>query len=98
MGTCSERLEESTRALASLEQQFHTLVGHLESQVPRHPCFWSVQVEQLQRKVLSQLLVRMATLQAQTRLRLEGLSRYVQVIQSFVLISMATYFSLRKSK
>ncbi|XP_035850399.1 nesprin-2-like isoform X2 [Sander lucioperca] len=73
-GLCSGRLEETRQALASLQQQFQTHVEQLQSQVTLHPYLSPQKVEQLQEKILSQLLVRMSTLQAKGHIRLECLS------------------------
>ncbi|KAA8578683.1 hypothetical protein FQN60_017503, partial [Etheostoma spectabile] len=73
-GLCSGRLEETQQALASLQQQFQTHVERLQSQVTLHPYLSPQKVEQLQETILSQLLVRMSTLQAKGHIRLECLS------------------------
>lgn len=74
-GPCSERLEETQQALDSLQQQFQTHVEPLQSQVALHPYLSPQKAEQLQENILSQLLVRMSTLQAKGHIRLECLSR-----------------------
>nr|XP_033497697.1 uncharacterized protein LOC117266566 isoform X2 [Epinephelus lanceolatus] len=73
-GPCSERLEETQQALVSLQQQFQTHVEKLQSQVILHPYLCPQKLEQFQENILSQLLVRMSTLQARGHLRLEHLS------------------------
>lgn len=74
-GPCSDRLQHSRQTLASLQQQFQTCVGQLQSQVTLHPYLCPQRVEQLQESILSQLLVRMSTLQAKGHIQLESLSR-----------------------
>lgn len=74
-GPCSERMEETQRALLSLQQQFQTHVESLQGQVISHPYLAPQKVEQLQENILSQLLVRMSTLQAKGHVQLENLSR-----------------------
>ncbi|XP_031728981.1 nesprin-2-like isoform X3 [Anarrhichthys ocellatus] len=73
-GLCSERLEETQQALASLQQQFQTHVEQLQSQDALHPYLSPQRVQQLQENILSHLLVRMSTLQAKGHMRLECLS------------------------
>ncbi|XP_042357130.1 nesprin-2-like isoform X2 [Plectropomus leopardus] len=73
-GLCAERLEETQQALVSLQQQFQTHVEQLQRQTALHPYLCPQKVEQLQENILSQLLVRMSTLQAKGHLRLERLS------------------------
>lgn len=58
-----------------LQQQFQAHVEQLQSQAALHPYLSPQKVEQLQENVLSQLLVRMSTLQAKGHIRLECLSR-----------------------
>lgn len=74
-GLCSDRLQHAQQTLASLQQQFLTHVGQLQSQVTPHPYLCPHSVEQLQESILSQLLVRMSTLQAKGQLQLESQSR-----------------------
>lgn len=71
---CHEKLEETQEILASLEDRFQTHVDRL-SQVVLHPFLSPPEVERLQERVLSQLLVRMSTLKAKGYLQLENLSR-----------------------
>lgn len=73
-GPCRARLDEALEALASL-QQFQRHVEQLQQQVELHPYLSPREVEQLQEKILSQLLVRMSTLQAKGVLQQELLSR-----------------------
>ncbi|KAI9528709.1 hypothetical protein NQZ68_017307 [Dissostichus eleginoides] len=73
-GLCSDRLPETQQALASLHQQFQTHVEQLQKQDALHPYLCPQKVEQLQENILSQLLVRMSTLQATGHIRLEYLS------------------------
>lgn len=75
-GACSEQLEETQQALVALQQQFQTHVEQLQTQVALHSYLSPQKVEQLQENVLSQLLVKMSTLQAKGHARLEALSRY----------------------
>ncbi|KAF7644878.1 hypothetical protein LDENG_00214260, partial [Lucifuga dentata] len=74
-GPCSEQLEEAWQALASMEEQFKNHVDQLKTCVPQHPYLSPLDVARLQENILSQLLVRMSTLQAQIFVRLECLSR-----------------------
>lgn len=74
-GLCSERMEETQRALLALQQQFQTHVEHLQDQVISHPNLSPQKVQELQENILSQLLVRMSTLQAKGHIQLEKLSR-----------------------
>ncbi len=74
-GLCCERLEETEHALASLQQHFQKHVEQLQSHAAMHPYLCPQKVEQLQENILSHLLVRMSTLQAKGRIRLECLSR-----------------------
>ncbi|KAM6917369.1 nesprin-2-like [Lycodopsis pacificus] len=73
-GLCSERLQETQQALASLQQQFQTHVEQLQSQDTLHRYLSPQRVQQLQENILSHLLVRMSTLQAKGHMRLEFLS------------------------
>ncbi|XP_028420858.1 nesprin-2-like isoform X1 [Perca flavescens] len=82
-GLCSGRLEETRQALASLQQQFQTHVERLQSQVTLHPYLSPQKVEQLQEKILSQLLVRMSTLQAKGHIRLECLSSCTELHRKY---------------
>lgn len=74
-GLCSDRIEETQRAVCSLQQQFQIHVERLQDQVILHPYLSPQEVEQLQETILSQLLVRMSTLQAKGHIQLENLSR-----------------------
>lgn len=74
-GPCSERLEETQRALLSLQQQFQAHLEPLQDQVSLHPHLCPQKMEHLQENILSQLLVRMSTLQAKGHVQLEKLSR-----------------------
>lgn len=74
-GLCSERIKETQLALLSLQHQFQTHVEHLQGQVISHPYLSPQKVQQLQENILSQLLVRMSTLQAKGHVQLENLSR-----------------------
>ncbi|XP_034531278.1 nesprin-2-like [Notolabrus celidotus] len=74
-GLCSERVEDAQQALASLQQQFQTHVENLQTQTVLHPHLCPQKVEQLQENILSQLLVRMSTLQAKGNVQLDLLSR-----------------------
>ncbi|KAK2826777.1 hypothetical protein Q5P01_020991 [Channa striata] len=74
-GLCSEQLEVTQQALAALQQQFQTHVEQLQSQTALHSYLSPQKVEQLQENILSQLLVRMSTLQAKGHAQLEHLSR-----------------------
>ncbi|XP_047197739.1 titin homolog isoform X13 [Hippoglossus stenolepis] len=82
-GPCSERLEETQEALVSLQQQFQTHVERLQSQFALHPYLSPQKTEQLQENILSQLLVRMSTLQAKGHVQLESLSRCAEHHRSF---------------
>ena len=75
-GPCTKRLDETQEALATLQQQFQAHMDQLQSHFAPHPCLYPEKVEQLQENVLSQLLVRVSTLQAKGLVQLEGLSRY----------------------
>ncbi|GLD71901.1 nesprin-2, partial [Lates japonicus] len=83
-GPCAERLEETQQALASLQQQFQTHVEQLQSQFALHPYLSPQKVEQLQENILSQLLVRMSTLQAKGHIRLECLSRCAESHRNYI--------------
>lgn len=74
-GPCSEMQERTQRALTSLQQQFQTHVEKLQSRATLHPYLSPAMMEQFQENILSQVLVRMSTLQAKGHLRLECLSR-----------------------
>lgn len=74
-GPCSGRVEETQRVLLSLQQHFQTHVEHLQDQTISHPYLSPQKVQQLQEDILSQLLVRMSTLQAKGHILLENLSR-----------------------
>ncbi|TNM95726.1 hypothetical protein fugu_016809 [Takifugu bimaculatus] len=74
-GLCSERIEETQRAVHALQQHFQIHVEHLQDQVIVHPYLSPQKVQQLQETILSQLLVRMSTLQAKGHIQLEHLSR-----------------------
>jgi len=75
-GLCADRLEETQRALASLQQDFQTHVERLQNQGPPHPYLCPERVKRQREDVLSRLIVRMSTLQAEGHLRLERLARY----------------------
>lgn len=74
-GSCSDRMEETQRALHSLQQQFQTHVEQLQDQVISHPYLSPQKVQELQENILSHLLVKMSTLQAKGHIQLENLSR-----------------------
>ncbi|KAG7233816.1 hypothetical protein INR49_006550 [Caranx melampygus] len=74
-GLCSDRLEETQEALAALQEQFQTNVDHLKSQFGLHLHLCPEKVQQLLEDVLSQLLVKLSTLQAKGHIQLESLSR-----------------------
>ncbi|XP_041668040.1 microtubule-associated protein futsch-like isoform X3 [Cheilinus undulatus] len=74
-GPCSERVEETQQSLETLQQQFQTHVENLQSQNVLHPYLSPQKVEQLQENILSQLLVRMSTIQAKGHVHLDRLSR-----------------------
>lgn len=78
-GPCSGRVEETQRVLLSLQQHFQTHVENLQDQALSHPYLPPQKVQQLQENVLSQLLVRMSTLQAKGHVLLENLSRWRSV-------------------
>lgn len=75
-GLCSDRLEKTQEALVALQEQFQTNVDHLKSQFGLHSLLCPEKVQQLLEDVLSQLLVRLSTLQAKGHIQLESLSRY----------------------
>lgn len=75
VGLCCERLVETQQALDSLQQQFQIHVEKIQNHVTLHLYLSPLKVEQLQENILSQLLVRMSTLQAKGHIQLEGLSR-----------------------
>lgn len=72
---CSERLRDSQQALVSLEEQLLSHFSQLQTCTPQHAYLSSQEVERLQGKVLSQLLVRLSILQGQAQLKLEDLHR-----------------------
>lgn len=74
-GPCYERLQETQQSLASLQHHFQTYVEQIQSQVVLHPYLSPQKVEQLLENILSQLLVRMSTLQAKGHVQLESLKR-----------------------
>lgn len=74
-GLCSERLVETQQALNNLQQQFQTHVEQVQDLVPLHPYLSPQKMEQLQENILSQILVRMSTLQARGHIQLENLCR-----------------------
>nr|XP_029131758.1 nesprin-2 [Labrus bergylta] len=82
-GLCSERVEQTQQALASLQQQFQTHIEKLQSQNELHPYVSPQRVEQLQENILSQLLVRMSTLQAKGHVHLDCLSRCAENHRKF---------------
>lgn len=75
-GLCCDALEQTQQAIASLQQQFQTHVVKLQDYVTLHPYLSPQKAEQLLENILSQLLVRMSTLQAKGHIRLERLCRY----------------------
>lgn len=75
-GPCCERLDATQKALDALQQKFQTHVEQLQGQqFALHPHLSPQKTEQLQESILSQLLVRMSTLQAKGHVQLEALSR-----------------------
>nr|XP_019964757.1 PREDICTED: nesprin-2-like [Paralichthys olivaceus] len=84
VGPCTERLEDTQKALVSLQQQFQTNVEKLQRQFALHPYLSPQKTEQLQENILSQLLVRMSTLQAKGHVQLESLSRCAEHHRSFI--------------
>lgn len=76
-GLCSERLEETEQVLALLDQHFQPHLDQLQSKAPMHPYFNPEDVENLQKDVLSKLLVRMSTLKAKGEIQLESYVRYL---------------------
>lgn len=75
VGGCLERLRDIQQALASMEEQLHSHISQVQTLALQHDYLSPQMVERLQREVLSQLLVRMSTLQAQAQLKLEALQR-----------------------
>nr|XP_020467229.1 uncharacterized protein LOC109966618 [Monopterus albus] len=84
VGLCSERVEEAQQALAALQEKFQTHVEELQSQVALHPYLSPQKVEQLQENILSQLLVRMSTLQAKGHVRLDCLRRCAEHLRNYI--------------
>ncbi|KAJ8288954.1 hypothetical protein COCON_G00016130 [Conger conger] len=74
-GSCPEELQRIQQALASLDEEFKSYITQIQALVPQHSCLSPYQAEQLHSTVLSQLLVRVSTLQAQARLRMETLQK-----------------------
>ncbi|KAG5857708.1 hypothetical protein ANANG_G00022250 [Anguilla anguilla] len=74
-GSCPEELQRTQQALASLDEQFQSHITQIQALVPQHSCLSSYQAEQLHSTVLSQLLVRVSTLQAQAQRRMETLQK-----------------------
>lgn len=74
-GPCSEQLEKAQQAVDALQRRFQTFVDQLQSQATLLSCLSPQKVEKLQENILSQLLVRMSTLQAKAQIRLESLRR-----------------------
>nr|XP_023668622.1 nesprin-2-like isoform X2 [Paramormyrops kingsleyae] len=70
---CAEELQYLTAALASLTQGFDHHLSRLQELLPLRTCLSVSQVEQIHKCVLSQLLVTLATLQAQAQLHHEAL-------------------------
>ncbi|KAG7509989.1 nesprin-2-like [Solea senegalensis] len=83
-GLCSERLEEIQKALSALQQQFQTHVEQLQSQFSLHNLLSPQKAEQLQENILSQLLVRMSSLQAKGHHQLESLSRCAEHHRTYI--------------
>ncbi|XP_075304834.1 nesprin-2-like isoform X3 [Odontesthes bonariensis] len=77
-GPCRESLEESQQALVSLQHQFQIYVEQLQNHFALQTYLSPQKLEQLQQNILSQLLVRVSTLQAKGHVRLECLSRCVE--------------------
>ncbi|KAG7466266.1 hypothetical protein MATL_G00163020 [Megalops atlanticus] len=84
IGSCSEELQHTQQSLAALDVDFQSHINQVQTLVPQHACLSSQQVEQLHIKVLSQLLVRVSTLQAQARLRMEALQRCTKNQKSYM--------------
>lgn len=61
--------------MLTLQHQFQTYVEQLQNQFELHPLLCPVKVEQLLETILSQLLVRMSTLEAKGHVQLDRLSR-----------------------
>lgn len=75
VGPCSRRLQETQQALASLQHHFQAHVEQIQNQVALHPCLSPQKVQELLEHILSQLLVRMSTLQAKGHMQLETFNR-----------------------
>lgn len=75
VGPFSRRLQETQQALASLQTHFQTHVEQIQQQVALHPCLCPQKVQQLLEDVLSQLLVKMSTLQAKGHMQLDTFNR-----------------------
>ncbi|KAJ8411705.1 hypothetical protein AAFF_G00153430 [Aldrovandia affinis] len=73
--SCPEELQHTQQALVSLDEESQSYITQIQALVPQHPCVSSYQAEQLHNTVLSQLLVRVSTLQAQAQVRTETLQR-----------------------
>ncbi|XP_028298172.1 nesprin-2-like isoform X2 [Gouania willdenowi] len=82
-GQCSDSVEVTQQALTSLQQQFQSHVEQLQSRGTMHPFLSPQKVEQLQENILSQLLVRMSTLQAKGHSRLESLNRCAELNRNY---------------
>ncbi|XP_029351666.1 nesprin-2a isoform X2 [Echeneis naucrates] len=72
---CTEEQRQTQQALEALEDGFQAHIQHLVELVPQQPCLSRPDMEQLHIRILSQLLVGRAVLEAQAQLRLESLQR-----------------------
>ncbi|XP_034018265.1 nesprin-2 isoform X1 [Thalassophryne amazonica] len=79
---CNEEEVQTAQALAVLEDGFQAHISHLVELVPQQHCLSRAKTEQLHTRILSQLLVGRAVLEAQAHLRLESLQRCAKSQQS----------------
>ncbi|KAJ7990956.1 hypothetical protein DPEC_G00292250 [Dallia pectoralis] len=83
VGSCPARLRDIQQALASMKEQHQSHVSQLQAMVPQHDCLCPQRMERLHGEVLSQVLVRMSTLQANVQLDLEALQRCAEYCKKF---------------
>ncbi|KAI1895379.1 hypothetical protein AGOR_G00105680 [Albula goreensis] len=74
-GSCPEQLKHTQQALAFLNEKFQSHITEIHALLPQHTCLSSDNAEQLHSTILSQLLVRISTLQAQAQVRMETFQR-----------------------
>ncbi|KAG9336609.1 hypothetical protein JZ751_002956 [Albula glossodonta] len=80
-GSCPEQLKHTQQALAFLNEKFQSHITEIHALLPQHTCLSSYDAEQLHSTILSQLLVRISTLQAQAQVLVHELKSLAERLE-----------------